>query len=75
MDSRIIDDTCLHAESVQLVDLNGDGKMELLMNNHEKDSALNGIWAFTPYFFELIEYSSYNNSDHVPGRSLNSNKN
>ena len=47
MDSRIIDDTCLHAESVQLVDLNGDGKMELLMNNPEKDSAVNGIWAYT----------------------------
>lgn len=47
VESRIIDSTTLHAYSVQLVDLNGDGKKELLMNNHEKDSKVNGIWAYT----------------------------
>lgn len=47
VESRIIDDTTLHAYSVQLVDLNGDGKKELMMNNHEKDNKTNGIWAYT----------------------------
>ena len=45
--SRIIDETTLHAYSVQLVDLNGDGQKELLVNNHEKDEKTNGIWAYT----------------------------
>ena len=30
-----------------MVDLNGDGRKELVMNNHEKDSTTNGIWAYT----------------------------
>ena len=45
--SRVIDNTTLNAYSVQLVDLNGDGKKELVMNNHEKDDTTNGIWAYT----------------------------
>ena len=50
VDSRIIDDTTLHAYSVQMVDLNGDGKKQLVMNNHEKSDKTNGIWAYTmPY--------------------------
>jgi hypothetical protein len=47
IDSRIIDSTTLSAYSVQMVDLNSDGKKELLMNNHEKDNTTNGIWAYT----------------------------
>lgn len=47
VESRIIDDNTLHAYSVQLVDLNGDGKKELLMNDHEKDNKKTGIWAYT----------------------------
>lgn len=36
VDSRIIDDsTILAAYSVALVDLNNDGKKQLLVNNHE----------------------------------------
>ena len=46
--SRTIDDsTILDAYSVALVDLNGDGKKELLVNNHEKDDATNGVFAYT----------------------------
>ena len=47
IESRTIDDNTLSAYSVALVDLNGDGKKELLFNNHEKDDATNGIWAYT----------------------------
>ena len=47
VDSHIIDDTTLHAYSAQLIDLNGDGRKELVVNNHEKDSKVNGIWAYT----------------------------
>ena len=47
INSRTIDNTTLHAYSVQLVDLNSDGTKQLVMNNHEKDSKTNGIWAYT----------------------------
>lgn len=45
--SRLIDNTTLNAYSVQLVDLNSDGKKQLVMNNHQKETADNGIWAYT----------------------------
>ena len=46
IDSRIIDDKeILHAYSGGLVDLNGDGKKQLLANNWEKKN--NGVWAYT----------------------------
>ena len=45
--SRVIDTTTLSAYSVTLTDLNGDGQKELLFNNHETDSATDGIWAYT----------------------------
>jgi len=48
VDSRIIDDsTILAAYSVALVDLNGDGKQQLLVNNHETKQKTNGIWAYS----------------------------
>jgi len=55
VESRIIDSpdiqlggSSLHrAYSVQLVDLNGDGKKELLVNNWEKDADINGLFAYT----------------------------
>ena len=48
VDSRTIDDTTiLDAYSVALVDLNGDGNKELLVNNHEKDDKTNGVYAYT----------------------------
>ena len=48
VDSRIIDDTTiLSAYSVSMEDLNGDGKKELLINNHEKDATKGGIFAYT----------------------------
>lgn len=48
VESRTIDDsTILDAYSVALVDLNGDGKRELLVNNHEKDDKTNGVFAYT----------------------------
>ena len=46
IESRVIDDTTLAAYSVELVDLNNDGKQQLLVNNHEKSSKKNGIWAY-----------------------------
>lgn len=35
------------AYSVQFVDLNGDGKKQLLVNNWEKSSKINGLFAYT----------------------------
>jgi len=46
--SALIDDEILSAYSVTYADLNGDGKKELMVNNHEKDDATNGIWAYQP---------------------------
>lgn len=46
VDKRIIDDTEIkHAYAAELVDLNGDGKKQLLANNWEKKG--NGVWAYT----------------------------
>jgi hypothetical protein len=45
--SRIIDSTTLHAYGVTLVDLDSDGKKEIVINNHEKDDAVNGIWWYS----------------------------
>lgn len=47
VESRVIDKTTLHAYSVTMVDLNGDGTKQLIVNNHEKDEKTNGIWAYT----------------------------
>jgi hypothetical protein len=45
--SKIIDDSLiLSAYNVSLVDLNGDGTRELLVNNHETKNKLDGIWAY-----------------------------
>ena len=48
VDSRVIDDsTILSAYQATRVDLNGDGKQQLLVNNHEKDEKTNGVFAYT----------------------------
>jgi len=48
VDSRMIDeDSILAAYSISLVDLNADGNLELLVNNHEHSEKTNGIWAYT----------------------------
>ena len=45
--SKTIDDTnILSAYNVAMVDLNGDGNRQLLVNNHETDDDTNGIWAY-----------------------------
>jgi hypothetical protein len=46
--SAVIDDTILQAFDVQVVDLDGDGKKELLATNHEeaKDEAKAGVFAY-----------------------------
>ena len=45
--SKVIDDgTIMSAYNVSLVDLNGDGKKELLVNNHETKDKDDGIWAY-----------------------------
>lgn len=43
----IDDDGILAAYSVTYADINSDGKKELIVNNHEKDSKTNGIWAYS----------------------------
>jgi len=46
--SRIIDDsTILSAYSAKLVDLNGDGQKQLLVNNWQRDTDENGVYAYT----------------------------
>ena len=48
VESRTIDDSTIRsAYSIQLVDLNADGKKQLLVNNHETKSKYSGIWAYT----------------------------
>lgn len=44
--SRLIDETIGSAYSVTFADLTGDGKKELMVNNHEVDDSKNGIWAY-----------------------------
>ena len=36
----------LSAYSVTYADINNDGVKELMVNNHEKDNASNGIWVY-----------------------------
>jgi hypothetical protein len=61
VESRIIDDgEILNAYSVALVDLNSDGKRQLLVNNHEKDKKTNGIWAYElPQDLMKGDYTKY----------------
>ena len=73
VDSRTIDDeTILDAYSVALVDLNNDGNLELLVNNHESDDKTNGIWAYSvpsdPMTGDFIKYTIA--SDFKNARSL-----
>ena len=71
--TRTIDDTTiLDAYSVALVDLNGDGKKELLVNNHEKDDKTNGVYAYTvPSDLMTGEFKKYTlASDFKNARSL-----
>merc|ERR1712087_759643 len=45
--NKTIDDTEIQsAYSTTLVDLNGDGKRQLMVNNHEKKDKDTGIWAY-----------------------------
>ena len=45
--SKVIDDSeILSAYNVAMVDLNGDGNKELLVNNHETKDSEDGIWAY-----------------------------
>jgi hypothetical protein len=47
VDSRVIDDeNILDAYSVTIADMNQDGQIELIVNNHETSSKTNGIWAY-----------------------------
>ena len=47
VDSRILEDDNGRMKSAQMVDLNGDGKKQLLFNNYEYSASNNGIWAYT----------------------------
>jgi hypothetical protein len=43
-----------------MVDLNGDGTKQLVVNNHEKDEKTNGIWAYTmPEDIMTGDYKKY----------------
>ena len=45
--SKTIDDeNILSAYNVSMVDLNGDGSRQLMVNNHETKDSLNGVWAY-----------------------------
>lgn len=45
--SRTIDDSEIgSAYNVSLVDLNGDGNRQLMVNNHETKNKNTGIWAY-----------------------------
>ena len=45
--AKTIDDTeILSAYSVTVTDLNGDGKRQLMVNNHQKKDKETGIWAY-----------------------------
>jgi len=56
VERRVIDDSAiLSAYSVALEDINNDGKKELIVNNHEKDSSTNGIWAYTVPIGNMME--------------------
>ena len=73
VDSRTIDDeTILDAYSVALVDLNNDGNLELLVNNHESDDKTNGVYAYTvpadPMTGDFVKYTIA--SDFKNARSL-----
>ena len=62
IDSRTIDDeTILDAYSVALVDLNNDGQLELLVNNHETDDKTNGVFAYSvpadPMKGDFVKYT------------------
>jgi hypothetical protein len=46
INSKIIDTTIDQAYSVKYIDINGDGKHELLVNNHESDDAKAGIFLY-----------------------------
>jgi len=46
--SKVIDDELiLSAYGVSMVDLNGDGNYQLLVNNHETKDSKDGIWAYS----------------------------
>jgi hypothetical protein len=44
--SRIIDNTIDYAYSVHYLDIDGDGKEELLVNNHETDNSKAGVFLY-----------------------------
>ena len=48
VDSRVIgDQTYQSTYTLSMVDLNGDGKKELLSNNHDQDASKSGVFALT----------------------------
>ena len=44
--SRVIDDSIDQVYSVKYMDIDGDGKHELLVNNHEKDNSKAAIFLY-----------------------------
>jgi hypothetical protein len=46
LNSRVIDTAIDQAYSVKYLDINGDGKFELMVNNHETDNTKAGIFLY-----------------------------
>lgn len=60
VDSRIIDADFPEAYTPVFADLNGDGQRDLMVNNHEEDDDLTGIWAYDmPKNWMTGEYTKY----------------
>lgn len=55
VERRVIDDSIGFVYAAQVVELNGDGKKQLLVNNHEKKDEDTGIWIYDfPEDFDFI---------------------
>lgn len=77
LQSRVIDNAIDQAYSVKYVDIDGDGKKELLVNNHEKDNKKAGVFLyyvpedlFEGAFTKHIIASGFKNAFSVTGMNM-----
>ena len=70
VDKRVIDDQNIHrAYSAQLVDLNGDGQHQLLVNNWQRTTDDNGLWAYAlPEDLMTGEFKRYDIATRFPNK-------
>ena len=55
----VIDNTIKHAYRAEVVDLNGDGKLEVVVNNHETSTSDTAVYAFEIPADEFLDASKY----------------